>query len=326
MIALLRQMSLEELRYAAAACGAEPTPEGIVRALCRECAILGWGFVPLNREDALFEQVAQRLGVAAGARGAAGLCLLERRVFAGLMRRAWEGADPSYQRQVLEAALGLWDAGTQNPPPLPAQNDPLCMRATLDAMLVHPGGLRALAAATEAVPLVFPLPEMPFAHAGGPLGAISMSQLAALRPRPERGYPALLQVLAICWRARRRLLLERRTQQQQLKRQLRQLQRAMEQRARDLKGITGSWAKQWLRGLAVAGGSAAAGSLQLVLGGDPVVGWVAAAAGLAWGAAAWATQPRVEADPRYARLQREASVARQQLATLQHAIAALELE
>jgi hypothetical protein len=326
MLALLRQMSLEELRYAAAACGAEPTPEGIVRALCRECNILGWGFVPLSREDALFEQVANRLGVTVGVRGAAGVPLMERRVYAVLVRRAWEAADPAYQRQVLEAALGLWDVESHTPPPLPPQNDPLVLRATFDALLAHPGGLRAIAAATEAVPLVFPLPGPSYSTPGGSPGGIPVPPLPALRPRPDRGYPALLQVLAICWRARRRLLLERRSQHQQLKRQLRQLTQAMEQRARDLKGITGSWAQQWLRGLAVAGGATAAGSFQLFLGADPVLGWVAAAAGLAWSVAAWATQPRVEADPRYARLQRESAAARHQLAAVHRTISSLEVE
>src|SRR5262245_13637277 len=95
MLSILRQMSVEEQRLAASACGAgtEPTPEGILRALCRECMVLGWGFVPLNREDALFEQVGTRLGLPPGPKGMPAIPAMERRIFRTLLRRAWEAAE-----------------------------------------------------------------------------------------------------------------------------------------------------------------------------------------------------------------------------------------
>src|SRR5207248_3093401 len=156
---VLRQMSIEELRYAAAAYGAgvDASPEGIVRALCRECMVLGWGFVPLSREDALLEQVGQRLGVPSSPKGLQGIALAERRVFRALLRHAWEAADPSYQRRILEEAEGLWDGGNASRPELPphaAESGPRSTqitgaRAALEGFLAHPAGLRALAAATE---------------------------------------------------------------------------------------------------------------------------------------------------------------------------------
>src|SRR5947209_4345473 len=155
MLSILRQMPIEDLRQAAVVCGASPdvTPEGIIRALCRECAVLGWGFVPLTREDALFEQIGQRLGVQPGPKGSTG---------------------------------------------------------------------------------------------------VRVGTLAGLRPRADRGYPALFEVLTLCWRARRRMLAERRLQHQQLERQLRQLSATMEQRSQEMRGALSPWNSGWARGLAVA--------------------------------------------------------------------------
>src|SRR5205823_13358148 len=89
-------------------------------------------------------------------------------------------------------------------------------RAALEGFLAEPAGLRALAAATQVVPLVFP--RSPFAPLTEPLTA-AVGSLTGLRPRPDRGHPALFDVLTLCWRARQRLLAERRLQQQQIDRQ-----------------------------------------------------------------------------------------------------------
>ncbi len=321
MIQILRQLSIEELRYAAAACsaGADVTPEGIVRAVCRDCNILGWGFVPLAREDALLEQVGQRLGVPEAPKGPRGVPVLERRVFAGLLRRAWEAADPAYQRSLLETAGALWDSEHAPVPELPPHEEPLGMHAAVDGFLARTPGLRALAAATESVPLVFPGPpadESLFGFAVGPL--------TSLKPRADRGYPALFEVLKICWRARRRLLVERRAQHLQLERQARQLAQAIEQRVADLRGTTAPWNRQGARGAAVAGGALAATAVQLALGVSNPFGWIILAAGLTWGAVAWASQPKVDQDPRFARLQKELAHVRQQLQSVHQSIAALE--
>lgn len=323
MLSILRQMTIEELRYAAAACGAEPTPEGVVRALCRECMILGWGFVPISREDALFEQISQRLGAPPGPRGAAGVSVMERRVYASLVRRAWEAADASYQRQVLEAACSLWDAESASLPQLPPHEEPLGLRATLDALVTQPAGLRSLAAAMETVPLVFPTPE---ALPPGMMPDMGLARPLGLRTRADRGYPALFHVLTICWRARRRLLSERRVQYQHLRRQIRQLTSTVEQRVKELQGLSAPWGRHWMRGLSVAGGAAAASVMQAAMHADPFLGWLATGAGLLWSVIAWSAQPRAEADPRYARLQREIAAARQRLAVVHHSILALEAE
>jgi hypothetical protein len=324
MLSILRQMSIEEQRYAAAACGTgvDATPDGILRALCRECSILGWGFVPLSREDALFDQVGQRLGLPPGPKGAQGVPVAERRVFRALLRCAWEAADASYQRRVLEEAAALWDTGGESLPELPPDCEPLSMRATLEAFLNHPAGLRALAAATEVVPLVFPRPrEIPFAQQI----TATVSHLTG-RPRPDRGYPVLFEVLLICWRARRRLLAERRHQHHHLERQLRQMTGTLERRLEELRGAAAPWTRNWSRGMAVAAGAAAATCVQLLMHVYSPLGWIAAGAGLAWSAIAAASHPRPESDPRYARLLRELTGARQQLVAVRHAIGALEAE
>ena len=62
--------------------------------------MLGWGFVPLRAGMRLFEQVGQRLGVAAGRqRARAAVPVMERRVYRALLRHAWEAADPGLQRR-----------------------------------------------------------------------------------------------------------------------------------------------------------------------------------------------------------------------------------
>jgi hypothetical protein len=325
MLSILRQMSIEEQRFAAAACGAgtEATPEGILRALCRECMVLGWGFVPLTREDALFEQVGTRLGLPPGAKGPAAIAAMERRVFRSLLRRAWEAADASYQRRILEEAAALWDAGSETLPELPPHEEPLGLSASLERFLGHPAGLRALASATEVVPLVFPrafdlpLPQQITA---------AMGQLAGLRPRPERGYTALFEVLLLCWRARRRLLLERQTHLQQLERQLRQLTANLQRRAEELRGALAPSALNWRRGISIAGGAAAATFLQLALHVYSPLGWLVGGAGLIWSAIAVASHPRLDADPRYAALLRDLAATRQQLAVVRTSLAALEGE
>jgi len=328
---VLRQMSIEELRYAAAACspGVDPSPEGIIRALCRECMVLGWGFVPLSREDALLEQVGQRLGVPSSPKGPQGIAVAERRVFRALLRHAWEAADPSYQQRILEEAAGLWDGGDASRPELPSHATDTGLRsaqltgarAALEGFLAHPAGLRALAAATEVVPLVFP--RSPFAPLTEPLSA-AVGSLTGIRPRPDRGHPALFEVLTLCWRARRRLLVERRLQQQQIERQLRQLDVSMQRRAEELRGASSPWARHWVGGLSVAGGAAAAAYAQLLMGVPDPAGWIAVGAGLAWSAVVWAVQPRAESDPRYARMLRERTALRQQLFAVQQSIAALD--
>src|SRR5205823_3663356 len=83
------------------------------------------------------------------------------------------------------------------------------------------------------------------------------SSLTGIRPRPDRGHRPLFEVLTLCWRARRRLLAERRLQQQQIDRQLRQLDASMQRRAEELRGATSPWARHWVGGLSVAGGAAA---------------------------------------------------------------------
>jgi hypothetical protein len=326
MLNTLRHMTLEELRAAAAATGVEPAPDAVLRALCRDCGIVGWGFVPVTREDALFEQLAHRLGLGPGPRGPQGVTVLERRVYGALFRRAWEASDLRRQRQVLEAALALWDVESLPRPALPPRDEPLAARAVLDGLLGGAAGLRALAAATETAPLSYPVPEATFGGGLAQFAGIAIGPIPGLRARPERGYAALFEVLTGCWRARRRLLAERRAQHQQLRRHLRQISVSMEDRARDLHGLSAPWARQWLRGLAVAAGAAGASTLQLLLQADPWFGWMTMGAGLVWSVVAWASQPRVEADARYARLQREAATARQQLAAVRNTISSLEGE
>src|SRR5262249_10442410 len=208
--------------------------------------------------------------------------------------------------------------GDTSRPELPPHGaEPLTARATLEGYLAHPAGLRALAAATEIVPLVFPRP--PFAPFAEPTSA-AVGSLTGIRPRPDRGHPALFEVLTLCWRARRRLLAERRLQHQQIDRQLRQFDASLLRRAEELRGATSPWARHWVGGLSVAGGAAAAAYAQFLMGiGDPA-GWIAVGAGLAWSAVAWAIQPRADSDTRYARMLRERTALRQQLFTLQQSI------
>lgn len=115
-------------------------------------------------------------------------------------------------------------------------------------------------------------------------------------------------------------------QYQHLRRQIRQLTSTVEQRVKELQGLSAPWGRHWMRGLSVAGGAAAASVMQAAMHADPFLGWLATGAGLLWSVIAWSAQPRAEADPRYARLQREIAAARQRLAVVHHSILALEAE
>src|SRR5206468_87449 len=109
-------------------------------------------------------------------------------------------------------------------PPLPPDGwDTEALQLALESLLQHSAGCRAVAAASSATPLSLPSPSAPV----GPF-KVPMSRGAA-------GHHALYGVLLVLWRARARILRERRLQRAELERQLRQVDSLMAVRQRNLR-------------------------------------------------------------------------------------------
>ncbi|MBI3912483.1 MAG: hypothetical protein HY320_16300 [Armatimonadetes bacterium] len=311
MLSILRQLTAEEQRRAGQACGAalEAGPDAILRALCCALRVTVLGLFPVWREDLLLLHAARRLGVG---NPSALLPALERQVLAALLRLAWDDASPEYQRHVLARALELWDAEAKPLFALPAPDDVLALHAGVEALLCRPTGLRALAAALDTLPL--PLPPPP------------RRMVAGLPLPPDRGPMMLYEVLLVVWRARRRLLAEKRAERRHLERHIRQVESYLDYRERDFRSTPVHWTRRPASGAAVAAGAAAAASIQwLMMVPDPLT-WVVAGAGIAWSAVAWASRPKVGSDPRYRRLVTELAVLRQRLRDVERAVSSLEEE
>ena len=113
--------------------------------------------------------------------------------------------------------------GPPRPPPPPDGWDTGALQSAVEALLQHSAGCRALASATAGVSLPLPSVTAPV----GPF-RVPISRGAA-------GHHALYGVLLVLWRARARILRERRLQRAELERQLRQVDSLITVRQRNLR-------------------------------------------------------------------------------------------
>lgn len=321
MLRILRQLTAEELRKAAVHASAGPgaTPEEIIRALSRACGAHLWGLFPATTDDVLLDHVGRRLGMPPLIGGPRGVPERERAIFCCYLRQAWHAADPARRWTILHAAIEAWDTGTV-PPPLPPgdPDDTAACEAVFETLLQTPAGLRALAMATETAAMPLPGPEPMF----GPI-AVRFGHAGS-------GHQALYAVLRLLWRARSRLLRERRTQLTQLQRQQAQAESLLTVRRRNLTESGTHWALNPANGLsltAAAGASVAihaalAAATPFVLVPAAVVG----AAGLAWSVSALAARPRALTNPRTAQLHSQIHSLRSQLDEVSREVSRLERE
>jgi hypothetical protein len=137
-------------------------------------------------------------------------------------------------------------------------------------------------------------------------------------------------VLLVLWRARARLLRERRNQRLELERQLRQLGSLVAIRRRNLGEGPVSWALRPASGLSLTAAAALSAGVNLALAAAnptlliPTV--CVGVAGLAWSATAAVLGGRTATDNRITQMQTQQQTLRYQLALVEREIMALEGE
>jgi hypothetical protein len=320
MLRVLRQLTPDEMRQAAMHCGARPgaTPEEIIRCLSRLCGATTWGLFPATTDDVLLDQAGRRLGMPPLIGGPRALTQRERGIFACYFRQAWDGATEERRHTILRMARDNWDTPALPPPALPDVLEEAHLHEVLESLLQQSAGCRALALATETIPLPLPSPAIP----NGPI-RVAVGRAAA-------GHQALYGVLLVLWRARGRLLRERRLQRAQLERQLRQLESLAAIRRRNLNDTPVRWALNPASGLSVATAAAMSMAVHLAMAAaSPATMGLAAtvgAAGLAWSVSAAILGPRAASDARIAQMQAQAQSFRYQLMQVERDTLALETE
>jgi hypothetical protein len=321
MLRILRQLTPEETRQAAMYCGARPgaTPEEIIRCLSRLCGATTWGLFPATTDDVLLDQAGRRLGMPPLVGGPRALTARERAIFACYFRQAWDGATEDRQYAALQQALDFWDSPALPRPALPEEvDDETHLHPVLESLLQHSTGCRALATAAETVPLPLPSPGIPV----GPIRVVGS--------RAAVGHQALYGVLLVLWRARGRILRERRLQRTQLERQLRQLESLATIRRRNLNETPVRWGLNPASGLSVATAAAMSMAVHLAMAAASPATLVPAAmvgaAGLAWSVSAAILGPRGASDARVAQMQAQAQSFRYQLMQIERETLALETE
>jgi hypothetical protein len=323
MLRLLRQLTPEEMRQVAQYCdaarplNAATSPEEVIRCLSRLCGVYTWGIFPATSEQALLDHAGRRLGMAPAASTPRALGMRERAIFASYFRQAWEAADPDRRRAILNLALAAWDNPMLPSPELVEDAEYGSVHPTLEALLQQSAGCRALAVATDTAPL--PLPH------SGPVGPPSF----LLGGRGQLGHRALYGVLLVLWRARVRLLRERRIQRAQLERQLRQVETLMAVRRRNLHATPARWELNPASGLSLSAGAAAAAGIHLALAAASpeflIPAAVVGSAGLAWSVSAILV-PRPPSSIRLTRMVAQVQSFRSQLSQVEREIHELETE
>lgn len=320
MLRVLRLLTAEELRKAAVHASAPPgsAPEEIIRALSRACGANLWGLFPASTDDLLLDFVGRRLGMPPLVGGSKGVPERERAIFCCYLRQAWHAADPARRRTILRAAIEAWDSSTCPAPLPPADNDEPAAEAALETLLQSSAGCRALAIATETAAMPLPGPEPMF----GPI-PLRMGHAGT-------GHQALYAVLRVLWRARSRMLRERRSQAAQLHRQVAQVDSLLNVRRRNLSEGGGHWALNPLSGLSLtaAAGVSVAAHAALAAATAPIVlvpAAVVGAAGLAWSASALVSRPKAGGG-RTAQMSSQMHSLRNQLAEVNREVARLERE
>jgi len=221
---------------------------------------------------------------------------------------------------VLAGALVAWDNATLPYPELSDVPVEAPVHPTLEALLQNSTGCRALAAVAERLPL--PLPET-----GASRGPLSFA-ISGVRLTP--GHAALYEVLLIVWRARGRLLRERRVQRTQVERQLRQLDSLITVRRKNLSSGPSHWTRNPASGVSVAAAGlvSTVAHLTLTAGANVLVvpAMAVGVAGVAWAASAVYLAPRPRRDDRVARMQTQLTTLRGQLTQVDRDLRALETE
>ncbi len=325
MLWILRQLSPEERCQVAIHCGCRPDalPDEVIRATARTCGLYQWGIFPIATADVLLDQLGRRLGMPPLVPGARALYERERAVLAYYLRQAWESAPVDRREQALRMAHSLWDNPRAPRPELPVEPleelEPQRLRwqAVLEAMLQQASGCRTLAVVQAQLGLA--LPPVP-------------TGLRALIPgaMPTTGHQAIFGVFGTLWRARARLLRERRVHRAEMERQLRHCDSLLSVRQKHLRRDQRAWVWNPVSGLALA----AAGGVSTVLYVATAAAVTSAAipaacvgaAGLLWSGAALALGPRPPVDERALRLTLQARALRQQLGEVERQIAELETE
>src|SRR5262249_25948874 len=159
--------------------------------------------------DVLLDHAGRRLGLEPMVGGPHALAIRERAILGSYLRLAWSAAEDSRREAVLKTAVSAWDHPALPPPPYQRDSaDGYSPDAALEWLLQQSAGCRALAIATEKHPL--PLPPLE----GPVFGGMRVPGLSR-----AGGHESLYEVLLILWRARSRLLRDRRGRRGQLARQ-----------------------------------------------------------------------------------------------------------
>lgn len=323
MLRTLRQLTPEEMRQVAAECGARPgaPAEEVVRSLARLCGAFTWGIFPAGTDDVLLDQVGRRLGLPPMTGGPRAIAMRERAVLVCFLRRAWEELGAARRRRLLEEAIFAWDRASAPPPDPPAaagdapEADRAALHVLFELMLGHSAGVRALAVASRTCAL--PLPE------SGPVSVIR----SAVSGRGD-GHQILYSVLLVLWRARDRILKERRAQRLHVEQQIRRQESLLAVRRRHLTAAPTSWERNPASGLSILAAASTSVAFHVALATRPEFLLPAAAvgaAGAAWSLAALLVSPR-PTDQRIARMDAQVQALRSQLAQLDREILHLETE
>jgi hypothetical protein len=320
MIRVLRQLSPEEARQVAMHTGVRPgaAPEEIIRSLSRACGANIWGLFPAQTDDVLLDQAGRRLGMMPMVGGPRAAAARERAIYAFYVRQAWEAADEDRRRLLLRLALEAWDSATLPRPDIPVHPHGETLHVALEAFLQHSAGCRAIAGATEGAALPLPAPSSPAARIGIPyvVGGV--------------GHVALYNVLTVLWRARGRLLRERRLQRVEVERQMRQVEALVNVRQRNLSSAPVQWSADPRSGLSLTAAAAVSIGVHAALAGVAAVSLVPAvvvgAAGLAWSASSAMFGGKAATDTRIAQMCAQIQAYRAQLGQLERELFELEIE
>ncbi len=317
---ILRQLTPEERRQVARHTGARAgaPPEELLKSLSRQCGAYVWGIFPAGTPDLLLDHVGRRLGLPPGSGASRSGTAQERAIFAAYFRQAWDAADPDRRAAILHLALAAWDNPSLPRPEFLVYGEPhLQGPAVPEPLLQHSTGCRALAVALETHPLSLP---NPFPR------DTALRIPVAWRPT---GHQVLFSVLQVLWRARYRLLRERRARRTELHRQHRQLESLLAVRSRYLSEERASWSRNPHSGLAITGAAGLSAAVHLALASGPgswIPAGVVGAAGLAWAVIARLSGSGALADPRAQKLAAQIHSLRHQLVDVEREILALETE
>jgi len=320
MLRVLRQLSPEESRQVATHTGVRPgaAPEEVIRSLSRVCGANVWGLFPAQTDDVLLDHAGRRLGMMPMAAGPRATATRERAIYAFYVRQAWEAADEDRRRLILRLGLDAWDSATLPRPDIPPHPQGETLHVALESFLQHSAGCRALAAGTEGAALPLPAPMSPAARMGIPYAPGGV------------GHVAMYNVLTVLWRARGRLLRERRLQRLEVERQMRQMEALVTVRQRNLAATPVQWSSDPRSGLSLTAAAAVTIGVHAALAGAATVSFIPAvvvgAAGLAWSASSAMFGGRAVNDSRVTQMSVQISSYRAQLSQLERELFELEIE